>query len=415
MPQGFFSESVWLRNKEPLSLVPLCGKCGLDKQCNSPKMPVSGAGRRRILIVAEAPGENEDDKGIQLVGNAGNELIRILHKIGINMRKDCWLTNALICRPKDADGKNRKPTNHEIDYCRPNLARTIQEYQPDIIVPLGEPAVRSLIPLAWKEGEVDDITTWVGWQIPCHKLNTWICPTYHPSFLLRGDDDSRDPNPVKELLVTKHLRAMETLSGKPYPEGPPDYKSKVSICHDVDRAAATVATMMAFGRPLAFDYETTMLKPDSDAAAILCCSVSDGNTSVAFPWRGSVIEQMKIFFRSSVPKIAANIRFEDRWTRKKVGVIVRNWFWDTVLGAHWMDPRGGICSLKFQGFVQLGVEDYDSHIDPMKKGKGGGGNALNRMKEVDINDMLLYCGLDSLYEWIIAHKQREHLNQRRLV
>lgn len=415
--KGFFSESTWLKIKEPLSLVPLCGKCGLEKHCNSPKMPVSGLGKKRILIVAESPGQNEDDRGIQLCGNAGNEAIRILHKVGLNMRKDCWLTNALICRPwhKNEKGNvvNRKPTNHEIDYCRPNLAKTLAELQPDIIVPMGDVALRSLIPLAWKEGEVEDVGTWVGWQIPCHKLNAWICPTYHPSFLIREDEEERRVNPVAEMLVTKHLRVVERLKGKPFPNGPPDYQSRVKITQDSD-FAAEVATYMIESAliedtALAFDYETTMLKPDSKDAAILCCSLSDGQTSIAAPWRGRFVEVMKKFFRSPIKKIAANIRFEDRWTRKQVGVIVRNWWWDTVLGAHWLDPRGGICSLKFQGFVQLGVEDYDSHVEPMKKGKGGGGNALNRMKDVDINDMLTYCGLDSLYEWIIAHMQREKL------
>jgi uracil-DNA glycosylase len=101
---GFFSPDVWMQEKEPLPLVAHCGACGLHKTCNTPWMKVSGEGKRKILIVAEAPGQNEDDKGQALVGAAGLELAQILWGVSVNMRKDCWMTNALICRPPN----NRK-------------------------------------------------------------------------------------------------------------------------------------------------------------------------------------------------------------------------------------------------------------------------------------------------------------------
>ena len=69
-------------------------------------MPVSGEGRKGVLIVAEAPGYNEDQQGVQLVGNAGQELTRLLFNIGVRMRRDCWLTNSVICRPSYPDGAN---------------------------------------------------------------------------------------------------------------------------------------------------------------------------------------------------------------------------------------------------------------------------------------------------------------------
>lgn len=397
-------------------MVPQCGKCGLDKTCISPKMPVTGAGKCKILIVAEAPGANEDERNIQLVGNAGNELTRILHKVGINLRKDCWLTNALICRPweRDKDGEviNRKPTKEEVSYCRPNLANTIRSLQPDIILPLGETAVMSIMPLAWKDGEVDDIGTWVGWQIPSVKLNAWICPTYHPSFLLH------EKSPVAELLVTKHLRAAEKLKGKPYPDGPPDYKKMVTCIYEADKAAIAIEEMMSQSHyfdelgneglhPIAFDYESTTLKPEWPVAKILSCSMSNGNTTIAYPMIGAAIEATKRFLKSDIPKIAANLPFEDRWSRKKLGVCVRNWYWDTLLGAHWLDCRSGIVSVKFQSFVLLGADDYSYIIDPDKGSKGG--SKENNMSKVEISDLLLYNGLDSLFEYLIAMKQMSHL------
>src|ERR1035438_486907 len=143
--KGLFQPSTWQQMKAPLSLVPQCESCNLYRHCKSPKMEVTGQGRRRVLIVAEAPGENEDHLGRQLVGIAGAELSKILLSIGINLRQDCWLTNAIICRPMDDDLNNRTPSSKEIDFCRPNLSKTLLSLKPDVVIPLGKAALESLI------------------------------------------------------------------------------------------------------------------------------------------------------------------------------------------------------------------------------------------------------------------------------
>ncbi len=56
MPAGFFSTAE-LHKPKPPPAVAQCGKCKLFQQCLSPKMPISGKGEKKILIVGEAPGE----------------------------------------------------------------------------------------------------------------------------------------------------------------------------------------------------------------------------------------------------------------------------------------------------------------------------------------------------------------------
>jgi uracil-DNA glycosylase family 4 len=396
--KGLFSPDAW-QGKEPMPLVPQCGKCNLWQHCKSPKMPVSGNGKRKVLIVAEAPGENEDERGIQLVGNAGGELLRLLGDLRISMRSDCWLDNAIICRPTDGEGQNRKPTSVEIGYCRPHLVKTLNDLQPEVIITLGGPATAAIIPLAWKDGEVEDIGRWVGWQIPSMKLNAWICPTYHPSFLLH------EKNAAAELHVRRHLEAAFALQGRPWMDIP-NLDKYTTVEFNPDQAAAAIQLMTQGSVPVAFDFETNMLKPDSRAAEILCCSVSDGYTSVAFPWRGAAVQAMRELITSTVPKITAN-HFELRWCRKFLGTEVRNWQWDTLLGAHWRRFHRGICSVKFQSFVLFGMPDYDSHLEPFKRGEEQGGNVPNRLKEVEPRVLLKYCAYDSLLESWIAKVQKE--------
>lgn len=394
---GFFHDSTWQAQQEPQLLLPECEKCKLYRSCQSPFMKVSGHGRKKVLLVAEAPGENEDRKGTQLVGAAGMELVRILRNINVDMRRDCWLTNALICRPTDSGGHNREPLNPEINYCRPNLVKTLKELKPNVVIPLGKVAIKSLIPLAWKVGEVKTMGQWAGWDIPSLRLNTWICPTYHPSYLLRSKSSA------VELLMTRQLRNAFTHHNRPWDDGKFDWESRVRVVIDPTDAAKQIESLTARNVPLAFDYETTTLKPDGPNAAILCCSVSDGEVAVAYPWAGAAIKATQALIRSSVPKIAANCPFEERWTWKQFGHGVRNWYWDTVLGARWLNCQYGVCSLKFQAFVLFGVEDYDAKIEPYRKGKGG--NGVNRLREVELSALLRYCGSDSLLEVMVAREQ----------
>lgn len=399
--KGFFSKSEWAKQKVPLSLIPECGKCGIWESCKSPKMPVNGKGRKKVLIIGEAPGENEDNKGIPFCGEAGMLLMQMLANIGISMRTDCWITNALICRPH-TENTNRTPTALEVGYCRANLAKTLFALKPDVIIPLGKWAVTSLLPLVWKgKNESTEMGRWAGWTIPCERLNAWVCPTYHPSYL------KRTKSPGLELITRRHLEAAFKLVGtRPWDEKN-DWPSLIRPVKP-DDVPDYIGRFVKQGNPIAFDYETNMLKPDSPKAEILCCSVSDGVTTIAYPWSSDAIPATSWLLKSTVPKIAANLRFEERWTRRMLKHGVNNWLWDTLLGAHWLNCKHGICGLKFQAFVLLGTDDYDSHLDSLKESKNS--NTPNRLKEVELDTLLLYCGLDSLFEVLVANKQMENLD-----
>ena len=132
MNKGFFNSSV-LESNAPTSLIPKCGACGLMNKCKSPKLPVVGKGKKKILIVSEAPSKWDDDRN-RLCANSDNRLPLegALKKCGLDMLKDCWVTSALICYP---DGAN--PTSEQLSHCRPNLVKTIKELNPDVIIPLG--------------------------------------------------------------------------------------------------------------------------------------------------------------------------------------------------------------------------------------------------------------------------------------
>ena len=217
MPKGFFSTSD-ITAKAPPSKVPKCGLCGLYKHCNSPKMPSTGEGRKKILVVAEAPGEREDKKNTQLIGKSGKLLRRHLKRLGVDLDRDCWKTNAVICRREE----NKTPDDVMIDACRPNLFKTIRKYKPNSIILLGRVAITSMLKEIWKES-IGKVSRWGGYAIPCTNSNAWLIPTFHPSYILRGLQDT-----PTEKAFHKHLRmGVKKAKRKPWKEIP-DYKSQSS-------------------------------------------------------------------------------------------------------------------------------------------------------------------------------------------
>jgi uracil-DNA glycosylase family 4 len=396
MAEGFFSASR-LVSKAPPSMLPRCGLCGLKGTCKSPLMPVSGEGRRRILIVGEAPGAEEDKNNLQFVGKTGRRLESELANLGCDMRRDCWLTNSLVCRPPDNEIKNGKM----IEWCRPNLLNTLQKLDPEVIILLGSHAVTSMIGHVWKD-DPGGIMRWAGFRIPCQRPNAWICPTYHPSFVERADEEKK---PVPGMHWKRHLAAALELSGRPW-QTVPDYKSQVKrIYDDEEKARQAIVMMMAFGKPVAWDYETNCLKPETPGGCIVSVSLSNGTDTVAFPWRGEKVKkQMQTFLKSSIKKIGSNIKFEERWTWHEFGHGVDSWWIDTMNKAHVLDCRPGITGVKFQAFARLGAEAYDDHVRPFLESKRG--QKINRiLEEIDLDDLLLYNGMDSLLEWLVARDQ----------
>jgi uracil-DNA glycosylase family 4 len=368
-------------------------------------MPVAGKGKRKILVVGEGPGRDEDQQGIPFVGKSGRHLQNTMDKYGVDLFEDCWVTNAVSCRPSTADGKNRTPSEKEVGYCQPKVAQVLQDYKPEIVVLLGGISVDSVIGWLWKD-QVGDISRWVGFNIPYRRMNCWICPCYHPSFVIRQDERDRQEG-LRIMFFEEQIKGALSLKGRPWPEGRKGPEKSVFRIKNPKEAAEVILRMVDKEHFVSFDYETDRLKPDHPNARILCCSISDGKKSYAYPWQGEAVEATREFLQSDTPKIGFNCKFEDRWTRREFGFGVRNWYWDGMIAAHIIDNRKAITGLKFQAFATLGEDSYEEVIKPYMASKGD--NDRNRLHLFPLDRMLLYCGIDSLLEHRLAIHQMEHM------
>ncbi|MCM2263688.1 MAG: uracil-DNA glycosylase [Desulfuromonadales bacterium] len=172
-----------------------CCRCGLNQ---GRQKVVFGVGnpQARLVLVGEAPGREEDEKGEPFVGEAGRLLDRILFAMGLQ-RDEVYICNVLKCRPPN----NRNPEPNEVATCEPFLIRQLAAICPQVIVALGLFAVQTLLQNKAPIGKVRG--TWQQYQgIP-------LMPTYHPAYLLRNPNGKRevwaDMKQVMERLRTEEL------------------------------------------------------------------------------------------------------------------------------------------------------------------------------------------------------------------
>ncbi|HEY6187440.1 MAG TPA: uracil-DNA glycosylase [Pyrinomonadaceae bacterium] len=169
-----------------------CMRCPLS-QSRTRIVNSEGNPKARLMFIGEAPGADEDASGRPFVGRAGQLLNKIIEAIGLK-RDDIMIGNVNRCRPP----QNRTPTPAEASTCKPFLLREIDVIRPDVIVVLGNTAMKNL--LGTKEG----ITRLRG-QFQDYR-GIKVMPTFHPAYLLRDPSKKReaweDMKKVRDYLNT---------------------------------------------------------------------------------------------------------------------------------------------------------------------------------------------------------------------
>ena len=143
-----------------------CNACGLH-ETRRQAVPGSGAPDAQIVFVGEAPGAQEDEKGLPFVGQAGKLLDGILESIELD-RGNVYIANVIKCRPPD----NRPPRKGEIAACRHFLDRQLVAIRPKLVVTLGRFSLNHFCP--------DASITQVHGQVQ-RAGDLSIYPVYHPA------------------------------------------------------------------------------------------------------------------------------------------------------------------------------------------------------------------------------------------
>jgi uracil-DNA glycosylase family 4 len=128
------------RLEELAGQIRVCVKCPLHES-RTIAVPGDGKPNARVMIIAEAPGKDEDETGHPFVGASGRFLNQVLEGTGID-RGDFFITNTVKCRPP----KNRTPKRLEVETCTSTyLFEQIELINPRLLMLLGGVAAKKLL------------------------------------------------------------------------------------------------------------------------------------------------------------------------------------------------------------------------------------------------------------------------------
>lgn len=394
-----------------------CDKCGLDKKCENPMQKVYGALDGGILIVTDSPDIVSDKKSLPLSGDYGKLIREQLSRNKLMFSKNAAHTYAIKCK---ITGKKS-----EIYWkcCRKKLVKEIESIKPKLIITVGEVATNSIINPKNKLG----IAKLRNRIMPNHEFNCLVFPVFHPSeFTHIQEDGSFRFNKSRQFAMQYDMERIAIQWFHRFHKA-----SKINallqsrrILDNIEIKEITsinelekVASLIEKKGEMAFDYETTNLKPYDKNHAVVLISMGYENKS----WGIYVPEFLKathkpkelkkiwniiydLLQNEDILKIIQNVKFEElvsRWMFKDIfdqiedgnelGNLIRNTFC-TMLATHVVDEREGCTSLDFQNLTRFGIHPYNDKVKKFLELEKN--ERVNRILECNKEDLIKYGGID---------------------
>lgn len=167
------------------------------------KKTVIGRGdfKSPVMFIGEAPGEEENKKGVPFVGASGKLIGKMLEIIGIK-EEDIYIINMFFWQPEN----NRTPTLEELELTKPYVLEHIKIQNPKLIVTLGSVATKTLL------NSKSNITSLRGgFQEFSIDNNMYydLFVTFHPAYILRNGTNlnlyKQDFEKIKTYLIDNNL------------------------------------------------------------------------------------------------------------------------------------------------------------------------------------------------------------------
>jgi uracil-DNA glycosylase family 4 len=137
-----------------------------------------------VMILGEAPGAEEDRRGVPFVGASGKLMDLMLSAIGLG-RDSAYISNIIFWRPPG----NRNPTTAEVAACMPFVQRHIELVRPRVLVFVGGASAKAM--LDRKEGIMRLRGKWYDYKNAVQETPIPALATFHPAYLLRSPGQKR--------------------------------------------------------------------------------------------------------------------------------------------------------------------------------------------------------------------------------
>jgi uracil-DNA glycosylase family 4 len=178
-----------------------CHSCQLRSSCTRPVVGHSSAptnSKPPVLVVGEAPGQEEDLQGVPFVGKSGKLLRDTLLAASDERPNIFYITNTVKCRPVN----NATPSLEQSMQCASNhLIREIEILQPSVVLCVGKVASTAMKALFNQDAgpaiNVDYSVKFNDSQIGVHGV-------FHPAYVLRSNQSN---NQLKDAW-TERIRSI---------------------------------------------------------------------------------------------------------------------------------------------------------------------------------------------------------------
>jgi len=129
-----------------------------------------------IMFIGEAPGRlGADASAIPFHGDkAGDNFESLLEQVGLS-RYDCFITNAILCNPKDSKGNNSTPSRTELSNCSFFLKHQVDLVGAQVVVTLGAQALAAVNLI-----EPHDLQLTASVRQKFSWYGRFLVPLYHP-------------------------------------------------------------------------------------------------------------------------------------------------------------------------------------------------------------------------------------------
>ncbi len=325
----------------------------------------------KYVLIGEAPGADEVRLGRPFVGRSGRTLDKLLAATGLP-REDCYLTNAVKCRPP-----NNKLPKPAIALCRPFLLDELRRVPKDVPwCVMGGNAREALFP-----GDKGGVLANRGWR---DFYGRDVLCTVHPAYIMY--------NPANAPLLLTDFRRLQ--SGRQPPIG---VEHIVIDTPDLLRRLITEVGKYE-GQFVACDLETNQVDYMRDEILCIGIGYAPGRAAMitkellygeGFPPRPplEVKDLLQDLFDLPVRWVGHNARFDWRFLEHQLGLTVR-WDFDTLLAHYVLDERRGTHGLKGLADEYFDTGSYEDEVHAYV------GKASGDYRAVPPDVLHKYCALD---------------------
>lgn len=205
-------------------IVETCTACRLHKDRTQAVFD-RGNPEAPLMIIGEAPGEDEDRTGLAFVGKAGKYMTQLLR--AAHVPDDAYYATSVI---KCKSDRNRFPDKDEPEICRRYLVKQVEIIKPKAVLICGKQALKYL--LLWDtHEECDPIFSWIGRMFRRRDLygEMIFLVCYHPSYLMRTKIEEDEEAWIQSVAALWSYVEHKLVGAPPAPLAFEDLRSAPSV------------------------------------------------------------------------------------------------------------------------------------------------------------------------------------------